>query len=268
MTIFNFILILILLLLVLFFLGLILFRILESGYVLLFNKPLYLYFYAFPQKLIPTHRAIIQNEFAFYRRLSSKKKVYFEHRVNCFLKTYKFIGKEISLTQEMMLIIAGTYVALTFGMRHYLINRFNKIIIYPTQYFSNVNQQYHKGKFNPMMKAVVFSWEDFLLGHQHSNDNVNLGLHEFSHVLHFHALKSNDPSAAIFFDEFNAIAKYYTDQSLLEELISKNYFRAYAYENQFEFLAVILEHFFESPEIFEKEFPELFKRVVRMINFK
>ncbi|MNE98397.1 Protein MtfA [compost metagenome] len=54
---------------------------------------------------------------------------------------------------------------------------------------------------------------------------------------------------------------------MFAELISKEYFRAYAYENQFEFLAVVLEHFFESPEIFQKEFPELYERVRRMINF-
>ena len=244
------------------------FKIVESGYVLLFNKPLYLYFYPFPKKLQPKQRLILQNEFVFYRRLSDKKKIYFEHRINCFLKTYKFIGNDIGITQEMLVLVAATYVMLTFGMRHYLVQRFNKIVIYPTKYFSSVNEEFHKGEYNPRLKAVVFSWEDFLLGHQNSNDNVNLGLHEFAHVLHFHALKSNDPSAVIFFDEFNAIAKYYSDEVLFTELISKGYFREYAYENQYEFLAVILEHFFESPEVFKKELPELYERVVKMINFK
>ncbi|RRJ93700.1 zinc-dependent peptidase [Flavobacterium macacae] len=244
------------------------FKIVESGYILIFNKPLYLYFYPFPKKLQPKHKLMLQNEFAFYRRLSDKKKVYFEHRINCFLKTYKFIGNDIAITQEMMLLVAATYVMLTFGMRHYLVQRFNKIVIYPAKYFSASNQEYHKGEYNPRLKAVVFSWEDFLLGHQNSSDNVNLGLHEFAHVLHFHALKSNDPSAAIFYDEFNAIANSYKDEALFATLISKGYFREYAYENQYEFLAVILEHFFESPETFKKQLPELYDRVRKMINFK
>ncbi|WP_410603855.1 zinc-dependent peptidase, partial [Bacillus sp. SIMBA_008] len=46
------------------------------------------------------------------------------------------------------------------------------------------------------------------------------------------------------------------------------YFREYAYTNKFEFLAVILEHFFETPEIFKREFPELYLNVKTMINFK
>ena len=250
------------------FLLIIVVRIIEPAYVLMFNKPLYLYFYPIPKKLDSKQKEILNKEFPFYRELSAKRKVYFEHRIKAFLENYKFIGNDIEITQEIQIMISGTYVMLTFGMRRFLVERFNKIVVYRTQYFSKVNQEFHKGEYNPMMKAVVFSWEDFILGHQNSNDNVNLGLHEFSHVLHFHAMKSNDPSASIFFDEFNAIAKYYSDDELFLELVAKGYFREYAYENQFEFLAVVLEHFFESPEIFKNEFPELYGRVVKMINFK
>lgn len=250
------------------FLFIVVFRIVEPAYILIFNKPLYIYFYPFPKKLDIIHKFLLNKEFPFYRKLSARRKRYFEHRLLSFLKRYQFIGKDIEVTPEMKIIVAGTYVTLTFGMRQYLIERFEKILIYPTQYFSTINQEYHKGEYNPIMKAVVFSWEDFLLGHQTSNDNVNLGLHEFSHVLHFHALKSNDPSAIIFYDEFNAISKYYSDAALFSELVSKGYFREYAYQNQFEFLAVVLEHFFESPEIFKEKFPDLYSKVTKMINFK
>ncbi|WP_418264159.1 zinc-dependent peptidase [Flavobacterium faecale] len=47
---------------------------------------------------------------------------------------------------------------------------------------------------------------------------------------------------------------------------SKRYFQLYAYSNPFEFLAVILEHFFETPQMFKKQHPELFASVSRMIN--
>lgn len=93
-------------------------------------------------------------------------------------------------------------------------------------------------------------------------------MHEFAHVLHFHCLKSNDPSAVIFYDEFNKSMQYYKDELLNDELRSKGYFRLYAYQNQFEFLAVILEHFFETPAVFENQHPELFKIIGKMINFE
>ena len=193
--------------------------------------------------------------------------MYFEHRVMEFIVNYQFTGKEIFITEDMQILIAGTYVMLTFGMRNYLIRLFDKIIIYPSSYFSTVNQAYHKGEFNPKMKAIVFSWEDFLIGHSVSNDNINLGLHEFSHVLHFHCLKSNDLSAIIFFDEFKEVIKYYTDPNLNGILIQKRYFRLYAYGNQFEFLSVILEHLFETPHVFKTTHPELYAHTAAMLNF-
>ena len=239
----------------------------EPAYVLAFNKPLYLHWYPIPKKLKSSQRLMLEKEFSFYRKLSNKRKAYFEHRVKSFIEYYQFLGKDVHVSEEMKIIIAGTYVMLTFGMRYYLTPLFQKIIIYPSQYFSTITEQNHKGEYNPRLKAVVFSWQDFLLGHQTTNDNVNLGLHEFTHVLHFHAIKGKDPSASIFYDEFNEIAKYYNDARLSAELTERGYFRDYAYENQFEFLSVLLEHFFESPETFKKEFPELYERVKAMINF-
>lgn len=246
----------------------ILFRIIEPAYMIVFNKPLYLYLYLFPKKLTISQLQILTNEFPFYKRLSFRKKIYFEHRVKGFINYYQFAGKEeLSVTDEMKIIIAGTYTMFTFGMREYLIDSFKTIVIYPSVYFSNINQKYHKGEFNPMMKAVVFSWEDYILGHKTANDNINLGLHEFSHVLHLHCLKSNNPSAVIFFDEFNKVIAYYNDYNLNKELYENNYFRQYAYESQFEFIAVVLEHFFETPQIFKNKYPELFGYVSSMINF-
>lgn len=122
------------------FLLIIIFRIVEPAYMMVFNKPLYLYFYMFPKKLSISQKQILVNEFPFYKKLSDRRKIYFEHRVKEFISYYQFIGKEeLSVTDEMRIIIAGTYTLLTFGMRDYLIDLFKTIIIYPSVYYSNTN---------------------------------------------------------------------------------------------------------------------------------
>ena len=112
------------------FLLLFIFRIVEPAYILLFNKPLYIHWYFYSKKLKSSQRQILVNDFPFYNRLSNKRKKYFEHRINEFIAKYEFIAKETVITEQMQMLIAGTYVMLTFGMRNYLVNVFNKIIIY------------------------------------------------------------------------------------------------------------------------------------------
>lgn len=256
------------------FLGLIFFSffsynvIVEPVYAFFFRKPIYVHFYPFPSKLTLAQLHVLHNEFDFYKKLSPKQKVYFEHRVATFINKYTFYGKEgLQITDQMKVLIAATAVMLTFGMRNYLFTIINKIIIYPDVYYSNMNKAYHKGEFNPRMEAVVFSWKDFLEGYEISNDNLNLGLHEFSHVMHFQGLKNTDTSATIFATAYQEIIEQVKRPMNYKRLIDSNYFRIYAYTNEFEFIAVILEHFFETPSRFKNEFPELFEKVKEMINY-
>lgn len=242
--------------------------VIEPIYAFVFRKPMYVHFYPFPNKLSLKQLNILHTQFEFYKKLPAKDKNYFEHRVAVFLKKYPFYGKEgLEITEEIRVLIAATAIMLTFGMRNYLFTVIDKIIVFPDVYYSTMNDEYHKGEFNPRMKAIVFSWKHFQEGFEISNDNLNLGLHEFSHVLHFEGLKKNDTSATIFAVTYNEIIEQVKYPPNYKKLIESDYFRIYAYTNQFEFIAVILEHFFETPAQFKSEFPQLYEKVKVMINF-
>jgi len=56
-------------------------------------------------------------EFRFYKKLTDKRKIFFEYRVKSYTEHYQFKGKqELFLTDEMKIIIVGTYTILTFGI--------------------------------------------------------------------------------------------------------------------------------------------------------
>ena len=242
--------------------------VIEPAYAFFFRKPIFIHFYLNHKKLTKKQLHILESEFEFYQKLSPKLKKHFEHRVATFINKFPFFGKEgLQVTDQMKVLIASTAIMLTFGMRNYLFTIIDKIIIYPDVYYSKVNDNYHKGEFNPRMKAIVFSWKHFLEGYAISNDNLNLGLHEFSHVLHFQGQINSDTSATIFTATYEEIMEQVKRPNNYKRLVESNYFRIYAFTNQFEFIAVILEHFFETPTQFQREFPELFEKVKVMINF-
>ena len=250
------------------FLGFV-FSALEHPFSILFHRPFYVHFYLPLRRLSEAQSSILRREFRFYSTLSPRKQKFFEHRVYRFINKYEFIGKDgMVIDDRVKVLIAATSTMLTFGMRVYLYEVITKILVYPQEYLSPHANAYHKGEFNPAAKLIVFSWEDFLKGFESGDDNINLGIHEFAHVLHFHSAKRNDSSAEIFHRMFNRITLEIHRPANREKLISSTYFRIYAYTNQFEFLAVIIEHFFESPALFKAEFPQLFTNVSRMLNHR
>ncbi len=240
----------------------------EPLYIMVTGRPIYVHFYPRKKRLTSVQLFILRQNVPFYRRLNERRKVYFEHRVACFLSAYPFYGKGgLMIDDRIRIMIASTYVMLTFGMRHYRISAFDRIVVYPTAYRSTLSDVDHKGEYNPGHRTIVFSWEHFEQGFAEDSDNLNLGIHEFAHAIHFHGMNSRDASASIFADRYRRIMKEATHPPNAKRLVESSYFRIYGYTNQFEFLAVLLEHFFETPARFRREFPELYENVRRMINF-
>lgn len=218
------------------------------------------------RKLSLADSAVLQNTFLFYNQLTQRQQLFFNHRVVVFLEKYPIHGRDMSITKEMALTISGTYVMLTFGFRDYLSKSFERIVVYPNAYPSSVSDDYHKGEFNPATKSVVFSWEDFLAGHEIENDNLNLGLHEFTHVLHFDSKRFQHANARLFRKQFDNILVLLTQDEYKQKIEEAALFRAYSKTNEFEFLAVLVEHFFESPLQLKAQLPELYFSVARLLN--
>ena len=241
----------------------------EMAYVLKNKKPYYVHFYLRLRKLSKNRKAILKKDFPFYNGLSRKHKLYFEHRLKCFIIDKDFIGRSnCEITEEMKVLVCATAVMLTFGFRDFYIALISKIVIYPIAFYSNINRAHHKGEFNPKLKTLVLSWKDFKEGYRIDNDNLNLGIHEFTHAIHLNSMKERDVSSTIFKDSFAELTGLLSsNKSLRERLITSEYFRGYAYTNRFEFLAVIIENFIETPLQFKSEFPNIYGKVEQMLNF-
>lgn len=239
----------------------------EPLYMYVFKRPLYVHIYLFPRRITTQQLKILQTEVDFYKRLSPRRQRWFEHRVSRFLARYAFVTADgLLLTDQMRVLIAATYVKVTFGFRLYLFPVFEKVVLFPGVYHSRPGDAVHKGEFNPRQKAVVFSWEDFLSGYLHKDDNINLGIHEFTHVMHYWLIKREDNGAALFLHLHKKLMREVLHSPNAKYLRESGYFRDYAFENEYEFLAVMIEHFFETPESLRAKFPELYDRVKQLLN--
>jgi len=245
-----------------------LFRVFENWYANAYDKPLYRHYFVF-RKLSSTQISILENDFSFYTLLSDKEKRQFRHRVSTFISEKEFIGREgILVTERMKVLISAVGCMLSFGRRNYDYGLIEHILIYPDEFYSKINNAMHKGEFNPYGKALVLFWKDFEEGYQITNDNRNLGIHEFMHAMQLEARKSRDLDSTRFAKQFQNILMQLTHKEVKDKLDETKYFRAYAFTNQYEFMAVLAEYFIESPKDFKSHFPMLYTYTQKLLNFR
>ena len=242
---------------------------LEMMYTFFTKRPAFVHLYVFIKKMKPGQIQILEEQFTFYNRLDEKNKLYFRHRVASFIDKKQFNGKGgFLITEQVHVLVSATAVMLTFGFRDFMIESVENIIIYPTQYYSQLNKQYHKGEFNAKLKTLVLSWDSFIEGYRIEDDKLNLGIHEFAHAIHFNSIYQEDINSIIFIDTFNELRGLISnDEFLKNRLVTSEYLRDYAFTNDFELLAVIVETFIETPQAFKNQFPLIYFKVRQMLNF-
>lgn len=243
-------------------------RYIESIYVKHRKKPYFIHFYPTLRKL-PIHLQKILEENDFYKSLGKKRKRYFMHRTVRFLEETNFAGREgLAVNDFMRMQIAIMVTKLTFGMRHYLLDYLRTIVLYPSSFYSILNQTENIGEYNPGSKALVLSWKDFQKGNLHQDKGKSLGIHEITHAIHYNSIKNSNISSEIFYDTFLMLEKYLGSTELRNRIVQTKILRDYAYTDKFEFIAVLVEVFMESPKELKSKFPQIYTYVLQMLNFR
>lgn len=236
----------------------------RSRAIPVYPRPKFVHFYLKKKRLPVTFRNYLEKEYKFYRELNYDMKRVFEHRVASFMEQKTFITRDgLILRHHMKLLISAAAVQVTFGLRHYLLDRFEQFFIYPKKFYSKVTKQWTLGETNPR-GAVVFSWEDFLFGMADDNDKLNLGFHEFAHALYVNEkIYDLNPLFGKYYNVWMSEIKRIGKVDYIKE---KNIFRRYAFTNHQELFAVGVEVFFEQPQEFRNDLPRMYKILSLMLN--
>lgn len=245
-----------------------LFRVFENWYADRYDRPFYRHLWVF-RKLKPAQLSILEDEFEFYSLLTEKEKLQFQHRVARFIRDKKFVSRgALEITDRIKLLIASVGCMVAFGRKNYEYNLIEFVLIYPEEFYSNLNNDYHKGEFNPRERALVLSWKDFELGYQITDDKKNLGIHEFMHAIQLESKNSRDIDSNRFSKQFQKILKKLTQEEVRAKLDGTKFFKDHTFSNQYEFMAVLAEYFFEAPKELQQDFPEIYDATKKLLNFR
>jgi Mlc titration factor MtfA (ptsG expression regulator) len=221
-------------------------------------------------RVLPTpqsYRNILQKYFRYYQQLSPVNKTKFERKVTTFIYSKRFIPRHIDeVTVEAKVLIAASAVQLTFGLPQVYLGHFNKILVYPNDYYSSITKRYHKGEVNPRFGIIVLSWQSFVNGYITPDDAFNVGLHEMAHALRLESIIRNEEYEFFnheLLEKFDNIADGVCLR--IQELGMQSVIRPYACTNKHEFFSVAVENFFERPKQLKDELPEIYFILTKLL---
>jgi len=203
--------------------------------------------------------------FYYYSTLNAHWKKKFIERTLYFIDAKAISGGDgFVVDNRVRAIVAASAAQLTLGLEIWDYDYFYEIIIHPRIYTNQATQLQFKGETN-LQGYIRLSWLSFINGYKNQRDNVNLGIHEFSHALRFNSFRGNeeDYHMKYFFTQWLCTA-YEAHYQLKKG--RESVFRSYGGANMNEFISVCFEHYFESPEQIKIQYPHLFYNTAILLN--
>lgn len=210
-------------------------------------------------------RATLAGKVAYYRRLAGPEKLRFEREVKRFLFDQQITGpRGRTIDDELKVLVAASAVMLVFGRAGYVYARTRDIVVYDEAF----DHEYREGAGNPVLGMVhgsgpiLFSARALREGFANTNDGLNVGLHEFAHVLDFHA---GDADGVPSLMPWTCVGPWVAQMQRETERIEaqRSVLRDYGATNEAELFAVATEAFFERPKLLAQKHPKLYATLVR-----
>jgi Mlc titration factor MtfA (ptsG expression regulator) len=214
-----------------------------------------------------------------YKNLPKDLQTKIKYSILLFIKTKKFIGIKLNITDEMKVIIAF-FACLIVINKEECYENLEYIYIYPHKMVIDTinNNGINKDMFiiegQALNNSVIIAWDEAKKEAYHLREH-NVIIHEFTHELDFESgvidgvpklEKSN------YYEWLKILGRSYEEfrnkivnhKSLGKyKLIDK-----YASTNKAEFFAVLSEMFWTKPKILKLHFPKIYKEFVKFFNFK
>jgi len=222
----------------------------------------------FPEKW----REILEEYVAFYRALSEVDKRRFETEIQIFLHETRITGVKTEVDDLTLVLAAASAEIPVFSFPDWEYENLGEILIYPGAFDKNFRTEGHGRSVwgmvgtGVMQGMMILSKPALISGFQNSGDKLNVGIHEFAHLLD--AADGN----------YDGVPEVFLQNQYLEPWLEvmhkeierikagKSNMNPYGATNKVEFFAVASEYFFERPEVMQKREPELYELMQKIFQ--
>jgi Mlc titration factor MtfA (ptsG expression regulator) len=227
---------------------------------------------AFPD----SYKSILEKHVDFYRSLKEEDKRYFEQRILYFLHRKQITPVDCDIDDQIRIFIAASAIMPIFSFPDFFYRNIREILVYPDSFDRDYNFSTREDRKRiagmvgngVMSRMMILSKKDLLRAFDDRIDADNLAIHEFVHLIDM-ADGSVDgiPKALM---EKQSVIPWVSEIHREMHRIKKRQsdIDAYSLTNNAEFLAVVSEYFFDTPDKFKERHPGLYSILAKIFKQK
>ena len=230
---------------------------------------LFFIFYKKPQKNISlpeNYNEILNKHVSYYERLDEKNKARFVEKIKEFLGYVRIDGINTTVDDLDRLLVASSAVIPVFGFEKWKYYNLKNVLLYPASFNREefLASGYEKNTLGmigngPMQRVMILSKPALHEGFMNKNSTSNTGIHEFVHLLDKEDGEVDGLPEALLNRKNNSKWMELMNQNIEKIMLHQSDINSYGAFNKAEFFAVASEYFFNQPELFRENHPELFK---------
>lgn len=214
---------------------------------------------------------ILRSHVAFFCALDDSEKERFRQLMQVFLDEVRITGIRTDVDDTIRVLVAASAVIPIFGFHDWEYHRLSEVLIYPTS-FSDTFQMNGEANENILGMAglghlsgmVILSKPALLEGFANQSSKENVGVHEFAHVVEKEETDYGLPQEVPW--EVVKHWIHYVARELAHPPKNRFHINSYAYTNEHEFFAVLAAYFFKSPDVLQKQDPDLYRMLRDMFH--
>ena len=217
-----------------------------------------------PPELATKYSTIISPLLPYFNQLNESNKQKFLKRVYNFRKSKSFHFHGLDAQEEVMILVSGASIQVSFGLKNYLLPFFKEIYILSDAYQALEAKELYIGHVSPT--GIYISWKHFVRGFADYSDGMNVALHEMAHALYHESFSKETGIDWDFRRDFEKLPAFFGPMMTQAIIQKKSYLRGYAFTNFHEFWAVSVEYFFENSQGLKDNLPQLYTILCDTLN--
>ncbi|HEV2832074.1 MAG TPA: M90 family metallopeptidase [Hanamia sp.] len=242
--------------------------------ILLTLLVLFFIFYKKPKKniILPdNYKELLHRHVPFYRRLNTENKIKFEEKIKDFLGYIRIEGINTNVTSLDKLLVASSAVIPVFGFAKWKYFNLTNVLLYPDSFNREefLAHGYEKNTLGmvgtgAMQRTMILSKPALHYGFNNEGGKTNTGIHEFVHLLDKEDGDVDGLPEALLNRKYNIRWLELANKNIEAIISGYSDINNYAATSKAEFFSVVSEYFFNSPDVFKENHPELYDLLMKM----